>query len=245
MGNFVNKLNNYQVVPRELIFDNALSDRARFVFCFMAAKPNGWDFLLEPMAKEIGYSVETLRKYINELVKSGWLTKGEQERKEGNRYGAVTYTLNEKIPTRKNSDTETLGDGKNPTQIKKRINNKKDKNKDIIDYQFVAIEFKGIFADWLEYKKQRKESYKTEKSIQLCYNKLIKLSGGNSETAKLIVEQSMANNWAGLFELKKEHQYESNRRYSKRDINQSVFTQYLADKARLEQGIADNEPDPY
>lgn len=126
MGNFINRLENYQVIPRDLIFDNTLSDRARFVFCFMASKPNGWDFYLEPMANEIGYSVDTLRKYINELVKSGWLTKGEQERKAGNRYGAVTYVLNEKIPTPKNSDTEIFGNGENPTQIKYRINNKKD-----------------------------------------------------------------------------------------------------------------------
>jgi hypothetical protein len=31
---------------------------------------------------------------------------------------------------------------------------------------------------------------------------LVKLAGGNVATAKLIVEQSIANNWAGLFELK-------------------------------------------
>lgn len=126
MGNFINRLENYQVIPRDLIFNSTLSDRARFVFCFMASKPNGWDFYLEPMANEIGYSVDTLRKYINELVKSGWLTKGEQERKAGNRYGAVTYVLNEKIPTPKNTDTEIFGDGKNTTQIEYRINNKKD-----------------------------------------------------------------------------------------------------------------------
>ena len=70
MGNFVNKLSNYQVLPRELIFDNTLSDRARFVYCYMASKPTDWDFLMNPMAKEIGYSVETLRKYINELVEN-------------------------------------------------------------------------------------------------------------------------------------------------------------------------------
>lgn len=238
MGNFINKLENYQVIPRDLIFDNTLSDRARFIFCFMAAKPNGWDFYLEPMAKEIGYSVETLRKYINELVKSGWLTKGEQERREGNRYGAVVYTLNEKVPTRKNADTENLGDEKNPIQIEKRVNNKKDKNKDIIDYQFIPIEFQSIFADWLEYKKQRKEAYKTGKSIQCCYNKLIKLSGGNPDIAKQIVEQSMANNWAGLFELKTENQYANNRtNYSrKQEANNYAFQQYLEEGERIARG---------
>ena len=122
MGNFVNKLSNYQVLPRELIFDNTLSDRARFVYCYMASKPNGWDFYMNPMAKEIGYSVETLRKYINELVENGWLVKGEQ--KNEGLFGAVTYTLNdsktqneeESSDGTKNSDTEKIRHGENPTQ---------------------------------------------------------------------------------------------------------------------------------
>ena len=244
MGNFINKLDNYQIIPRDLIFDNTISDRARFVFCFMASKPLGWDFYLEPMSKEIGYSVETLRKYINELVNSGWLTKGEQERKEGNRYGAVVYTLNEKVPTRKNSDTENFSDRKKPTQNNKdskRIDN----NKNIIDYEYVLPEYKPIFSDWLEYKKQRKEAYKTEKSIQLCYNKLVKLSGNNPDTARQIVEQSMANNWAGLFELKNEGYGNNRTNYSrKQEANNYALRQYLEEGERIARGERVYTTDP-
>lgn len=111
MAKFTNELNNYQNIPRNLVFDTNLSDRARFVYCFMACKPNDWDFYLEPMAKEIGYSVDTLRKYINELVESGWLEKGEQEREKGT-FGAVSYTLK----ATKNTDTENFRHGENPTQ---------------------------------------------------------------------------------------------------------------------------------
>ena len=110
MGNFINKLGAYQVIPRELIFDNTLSDRARFVYCYMASKPNNWEFFMTPMAKEIGYSVDTLRKYINELIESGWLIKGEQ--KNDGLFGAVTYTLN----STKISDTEKIRYGEMPTQ---------------------------------------------------------------------------------------------------------------------------------
>ena len=126
MGNFVNKLSNYQVIPRELIFDNTLSDRARFVYCYMASKPTDWDFLMNPMAKEIGYSVETLRKYINELVENGWLIKGEQ--KNEGVFGAVTYTLNEsktqnkeKTDDEQNEEEEALDDTKNSDTEKFRI----------------------------------------------------------------------------------------------------------------------------
>lgn len=136
MGNFVNKLSNYQVIPRELIFDNTLSDRARFVYCYMASKPNGWDFYMNPMAKEIGYSVETLRKYINELVENGWLVKGEQ--KNEGLFGAVTYTLNdsktlnkeEASDATKNSDTEKIRHGEIPTQYNIDIIHSKDDRKE-------------------------------------------------------------------------------------------------------------------
>lgn len=122
MGNFVNKLSNYQVIPRELIFDNTLSDRARFLYCYMASKPNDWEFYMTPMAKEIGYSVETLRKYLNELIENGWLVKGEQ--KNEGVFGAVIYTLNcSKTPNNINNDTgeneEKASDGTKNTDTGK------------------------------------------------------------------------------------------------------------------------------
>lgn len=122
MGNFNNELANYNSIPRDLVFDSTISDRARFVYVYMSCKPDTWDFYLEPMAKEIGYSVETLRKYINELVASGWLVKGEQKNEKGV-FGATEYTLKANnadrhiiLPTRKNTDTVNSRHGKNPTQ---------------------------------------------------------------------------------------------------------------------------------
>lgn len=123
MGNFKNELSNYQNVPRALVFDKTLSDRARFVYVFMACKPDGWDFFLEPMSKDIGYSIDTLRKYLNELVASGWLVKGEQSNEHGI-FGAVEYTLK----ANKFTDTEKYRHGKNPTQDNNSLSNTKDTN---------------------------------------------------------------------------------------------------------------------
>lgn len=112
MAKIINKVaQGYQIIPRELVLDSTISDRARFVYCFMASKPEDWEFFLEPMAKEIGYSIDTLRKYIKELVESGWLVKGEQDNENG-RFGSVYYELR----TTKFSDTEIFRHGKNTTQ---------------------------------------------------------------------------------------------------------------------------------
>ena len=59
---------------------------------------------------------------------------------------------------------------------------------------------------WLDYKKSRGERYKTEQSLLICAKKLHELSGGNALQADAIVEQSIANNYAGLFPLKQAQQ---------------------------------------
>ena len=224
MGNFVNKLSNYQVIPRELIFDNTLSDRARFVYCYMASKPNGWDFYMNPMAKEIGYSVETLRKYINELVENGWLVKGEQ--KNEGLFGAVTYTLNdsktlneeEASDGTKNSDTEKIRHGEIPTQYnidtlhsrddrkgkeeRDKSLSKKDKRYDAnADLSYVDAPYASIWQEWLDYKKEIKKQYKTQRGAKSQYNTLIKYANNNPILANAIVKISIEHSWDGLFAL--------------------------------------------
>lgn len=92
-------------------------------------------------------------------------------------------------------------------QEKKKKILSKDNIKEKEEKGFVAPEFAQAFSVWMEYKRQRRESYKSDMSLKACYNKLVKLAGGDPDTAMQIIEQSMANNWAGLFELK---QYNSN-----------------------------------
>lgn len=70
---------------------------------------------------------------------------------------------------------------------------------------FVEEAFKEVFQTWLDYKKERKESYKSEKSLKICYNQLLALSDNSPDKARLIVEQSIAYGWKGLFELKNNH----------------------------------------
>jgi hypothetical protein len=79
-------------------------------------------------------------------------------------------------------------------------------NKDELLIKKIEIEpeFEKTFLRWLQYKRKRGESYKDKDSTFLAYKKLFKLSEGDLPKAKKIIEQSMANNWAGLFELKEE-----------------------------------------
>ena len=125
------------------------------------------------------------------------------------------------------------------------------------DLSFVDEDFKDLFMEWLEYKRDRKENYKSEKSLKMCYNRLLKLSGNDCNQARLVVEQSIASNYAGLFELKNygtkttySNIYEQNRKDSEQRKLNSVLAvattvREAAAKKRAEleaEGIIDKIP---
>ena len=51
---------------------------------------------------------------------------------------------------------------------------------------------------WLAYKKEKRQTYKP-RGLAALKKKLLQLSNGNPEYAKVIVEYSMGNNYTGLF----------------------------------------------
>ena len=72
----------------------------------------------------------------------------------------------------------------------------------VIDLSFLQKDFIPIVEKWLLYKKEKKQEYKGQTSINTFCKKLIEYSNGEPIIAEAIIEQSIANNWAGIFELK-------------------------------------------
>lgn len=81
---------------------------------------------------------------------------------------------------------------------------------------------KSALDEWLEYKRQRGEKYKSIGSIQKLLNQYSNLSPPEFAEA---VNHSMANNYKGLFPKPKE--------YSKNGNNQKSFEQRMEDLAKL------------
>jgi Domain of unknown function (DUF4373) len=95
---------------------------------------------------------------------------------------------------------ETINES-NTNKEKKR---KEKENIEPIDLSFIEPEYKNAFETFLQYKKDRKESYKTKQTILAAYMNLKLLSDFNPENAVKVVNQTMANNWKGLFKLKEQ-----------------------------------------
>ena len=161
-----------------------------------------------------GISVQSVRTCLKRLEETGEILQ-----KSTNKFRVITICKYDIYQDVTNADQQTTNKqltnnqqttNKQLTTTKEYKEDKNNKKKilskdNIKEKVCIAPEFEVVFNTWLEYKHERRESYKSPKSVQACYNKLLKLANGNPLIAGLIVEQSMANNWAGLFPLKSDN----------------------------------------
>lgn len=111
----------------------------------------------------------------------------DEARKENERSTNVVRTLNERSLNRKEK-RENRKDNKDKSLIEKTISFSDD------------AQMNEAITRWLAYKKERGQTYKPA-GLKAFITSLGNLSGGNGEVALKIVEQSMANNYSGVFPL--------------------------------------------
>jgi hypothetical protein len=173
-----------------------------------------------------GWTIQKVRTFFN-LLKNDSMINIEGLHKT-TRLTVCNYDIYQDMQQANNTQITSKQHADN-TQITSNKNDKKEKNNIIPpnpllgEMSFIEAEYKETFGMWLFYKKNRKQKYKDDKSIELCYKRLLKISNNSPDTARLIVEQSMANNWSGLFELKQDGK---NWNSDKKNANEYALEQY-------------------
>ena len=153
------------------------------------------------------FSLENMlvSQYVSQNVSQNETQSGtqiEMQRSEDSSSVSQNETQNGNI-YRVNRDNNIISNSSTDSNKSNRENSPKEK-KFSIDKWTKAQEspWRELMLIWLEYKRTRKESYRSEVGAKKCLTLLRNLSGGNAEVAQQIIDQSMANNWAGLFALK-------------------------------------------
>jgi len=109
--------------------------------------------------------------------------------------------------------------GKESKIKESKVKESKVNEREKINFSNVSEETWNI---WIDYKKEQfKNKYKTTKSEQIAYNRLVALSNNDDAIARKIIEQSIANLWSGLFEL---------RNFSRNNTNNLVSTMIKVDE---------------
>ena len=211
MSNFKSELkglNRFQPIPRDLIQDCGLSAQARFIYAYMAAKPEGWEFWQDVMSREVGMGVATLRKYLFELRDAGWLEIGKQKNERG--FGAIQYTL-KAIPCYNFCDTQNLRHAENAsrencdTQNLPHLNNidtlkdidtlKKNKSENTpapLILPFSSDKFRMTWEALCEEKEWKKKS---DNALRLTLKKLGKY---DEAFAIELMERAIEGGWRGV-----------------------------------------------
>jgi hypothetical protein len=160
----MNKVTNktkkfFTQIPNDLIRNSSISDRARFLYCYMSSMAEEWQFYQSKMAKDLGYSKDTLRKYLDELVSTGYL-KRTQKRSELGRFDSFDYVI-DFIPNPDFTVSEKTRNGESPKRENPALkkNNFKEekiiKNNNFKEYPENSKEFSPIEINGIEIKEKK------------------------------------------------------------------------------------------
>lgn len=134
----------------------------------------------------------------------------ERNRENGKKGGRPRNPNNPSEPKKPTGLKKTQANPNNPSEPKKAdtdtdtdtVKDTKTKTVSIDDlFSNENVLLKPIVSEWIAYKKEIKDPYKTVRGMKAFVKELQKLSNNDPKVAKEITERSMANNWKGIFEL--------------------------------------------
>lgn len=165
----------------------------------------------QKVMSDLGCSFKTLQVSRDRLKAAGLI-----DFKTSNGVGNVTYSITANLCKNSKGLGGGLGGGlgRGLDEVRAEINKSKTiksttnvvpkkSEKPIFSLDFISDEnFKKLFEEWLDYRRAIKKPYKSQQSIEACFKQLQNLGGFRIETCRAVIEQSIANGYQGLFELK-------------------------------------------
>ena len=147
-----------------------------------------------PFKNQFKRDLETYENVCNRNKING--LKGGRPKNPNNPSGLLKTQRNPKKPKKPDSDNKK--DSDSDKDNKKGSKNANDNDKQYLDIDGLNI---NAFNKYINYRKESGIKKLTQQGEKIAANKLINL-GANEKMQMDIVEQSIGNGWAGLFEFK-------------------------------------------
>lgn len=188
-----------------------------------------YEITKKQMAYDLGYSIDTVSKLLLEMQKANRIRFNEQTSeialRNWNRYN---HNPSIKVKSLVDKESSRIKDKSlieyaycidtvsiHNTQEEEEQTEEQDPEKtedsppaeipflEQIDLNPFSENFRSVWNSWIDYKKNElKKSFKLLRTQQAAFRHLVELAKSNEITAQKIIEQSIANQWTGLFELK-------------------------------------------
>ena len=125
--------------------------------------------------------------------------------------------------------------GSRPLPPKEKISAQKEKVSPSLTPVGIELPYAGAFADkwrdWLAYRRERGQPAFKPIGLVSHLKKILELSNGSEATAIAIIDQSMANGWSGIFQLKTENTTPNGKANNGNEIYRSTPYAYQFDNS--------------
>lgn len=201
------------------LFDTPFDERSAWIDLILTASHRDTEIYFDgkPMPISRGQIVTSVRKlahewhwgkdktleYLRYLERAGMITKVSDSRKTLitiENYSA--YQGIDSDDTRQSADTEQTPNRHRAATYKNEKNEKNEKNSVdellLIDQYPISVQLKPKVADWLKYKKERREGYKEIGLKSLLTQIANKEAEAGSQAVIDVIDLSMSNGWKGI-----------------------------------------------
>jgi len=202
----IEKNRDYTIIHNRFLREKGMGLRTKGLMAYLLSLPDDWQIYVTELSNHHNDGVTSIKNALKELERFGYLQRERMRDQYGKMIG-MEYILRE-IPLNENPSVDNPSVDNPSVEKSTLINN--NKTKDLIipikDNNEGAIFPDGlnieIWGEWVEFRK--KEYRLTYKALgqKKAIDQLIRLSGGDKLQQRMIIEQSMANGWRGLFRLK-------------------------------------------
>ena len=107
--------NPFVQVDKGFINDKRLGFKEKGILLYFLSKPDGWNFYAEEIASNSSDGVSAVKAGIHNLMKSGYIVRGERIRNEKGQLGPYEYIVKE-VPATCENPTQENPTQENPTQ---------------------------------------------------------------------------------------------------------------------------------
>lgn len=193
-------------ITNELIRDEKLKANIKVLLLVLLTYENediGYSYPSQTrLIKETGLSKVTLLKCLNELEEKGYITR-VKAKGGNNKYFINTSTKNSTTKAKTSTKNSTTTSTKNSTQQLRNTNNNKKEQTNIDEIILTYTNNELLIETIKDFIKMRKSIKKplTERGLKGILKNLDGLSNNDLEKIE-ILENSIINSWAGVFEIK-------------------------------------------
>lgn len=201
------------IIDSDVFLDMPLSTQALYFHLSMRADDDGFINNPKKIMRMVGASQNELeillaKRYLlsfdsGVVVVKHWKIHNYIQK---DRYKPTLYKEEMQIITVKenksytdNMDTECIQDGDTGKVRLGKDSKGKSKNSGGFSFDFIEDEeWREVYREWCD---NKPKPYKKKLGVEKGYTQLLNLSNNDIETARKIIDRSLANGWAGLFEL--------------------------------------------